>query len=156
MTVYHGSNVIVSEPDLLHTRNNVDFGPGFYITTIQEQAEKWAERFKDAGKTAFLNRYRLDEKIMEQLEVLQFDSYSDAWLDFIVSCRKGLDCTRYDIVIGGVANDKVFNIVQLYFKGYIEKDTALQRLKYEKPNVQICLRILDAIQCLTYEGSELL
>lgn len=156
MTVYHGSNIVVPQPDLNHTRKYVDFGLGFYTTTFREQAAKWAERFKDMGEAAVLNQYRLDEKMMEHLKVMQFDHYSDAWLDFIISCRKGKDHTDYDIVIGGVANDKVFNTVQLYFKGYIEKEIALQRLKYEKPNLQICLRTTDAIRCLTYEGSEVL
>ena len=29
MTLYHGSNVDVVAPDLLHSRPNVDFGKGF-------------------------------------------------------------------------------------------------------------------------------
>ena len=44
--------------------------------------------------------------MLSQCKVLRFDSYSEEWLDFIVSCRRGEDTTDYDIVIGGVANDK--------------------------------------------------
>ena len=47
---------------------------------------------------------------------------------------------NYDIVIGGVANDKVFNTVELYFDNLIEKGEAIRRLRYEKPNLQICFR----------------
>lgn len=38
---------------------------------------------------------------------------------------------NYDIIEGGIANDKVFNTVELFFTGLIDKSTALQRLKYE-------------------------
>lgn len=37
--------------------------------------------------------------------------------------------------MGCVANDKVFNNVELYFDGLIDKKEAINRLCYEKPNV---------------------
>ena len=43
MILYHGSGVVVTEPDIFHSRRNVDFGPGFYMTPIYEQARKWSE-----------------------------------------------------------------------------------------------------------------
>ena len=54
----------------------------------------------------------------------------------------------------GVANDKVFNTVELYFDGLIDKAEALKRLRYEKPNLQICFRTEKALFLLRYEGSE--
>ena len=44
MKVYHGSWMEIAEPDLKHSRTDVDFGKGFYVTTYQKQAEKWALR----------------------------------------------------------------------------------------------------------------
>ena len=40
MIVYHGSYTEVAKPDTMHSRRNVDFGPGFYTTPLREQAEK--------------------------------------------------------------------------------------------------------------------
>lgn len=37
MIVYHGSNVIVSEPKLITQNRFLDFGFGFYTTTNKEQ-----------------------------------------------------------------------------------------------------------------------
>lgn len=86
---------------------------------------------------------------------MKFDSYSEEWLDFILKCRTGNDITDYDIVIGGVANDKVFNTVELYFDNLIDKGEAIRRLRYEKPNLQICFRTQNALdEYLHYEGSE--
>lgn len=45
MTVYHGSNQIVSIPDISYSKNFLDFGKGFYVTTFQKQAEKWTINF---------------------------------------------------------------------------------------------------------------
>lgn len=66
-----------------------------------------------------------------------------------------MDETDYDIVIGGVANDKVFNTVELYFDRLIDKTEAITRLRYEKPNMQVCFRTQSVLeQYLSFEGSE--
>ena len=76
-------------------------------------------------------------------------------MDFILNCRAGKDVSDYDLVIGGVANDKVFNTIELFFDGLIDKKEAIGRLKYEKPNLQICFRTQKALDySLLYEGSE--
>lgn len=75
-------------------------------------------------------------------------------MDFILNCRSGNDMTDYDLVVGGVANDKVFNTVELFFAGLIDKAEAINRLRYEKPNLQICFRTEKALELLHFEGSE--
>ena len=85
---------------------------------------------------------------------MTFGSYSEEWLDYILSCRSGHDTSSYDMVTGGVANDKVFNTVELYFDGLIDKREALNRLRYEKPNMQICFRTQSALDYLKYERCE--
>lgn len=155
MIVYHGSNIEVSCPDLAHSRSNVDFGVGFYTTPLKEQAAKWCQRFIRRNEAGIISRYQLDDNGFKALKVLQFDSYSEDWLNFILKCRRGIDQSDYDIVMGGVANDKVFNTVELYFDGLIDKNEAIKRLRYEKPNVQLALRSEKAIKkYLIFEGSE--
>ena len=145
----------VDKPDIVHSRRNVDFGQGFYTTLILEQAVRWCGKFKNRGKEGILSRYTFDDKNFDKCKVLKFESYSEEWLDFIISCRNGYDKTDYDIVFGGVANDRVFNTIELYFDHLIDKKEALRRLCYEKPNVQICFRTQRVIdQFLFFEGSE--
>ena len=154
MILYHGSFQEVSNPDLEHSRTNVDFGRGFYTTPIYAQAIKWSEKFKNRGWSGIISSYTIDEHYFEILKVLSFETYSEEWLDFILNCRSGKDVSDYDIVIGGVANDKVFNTVELYFYGLIDKNEALKRLRYEEPNLQICFRSMEALSRLHFEGSE--
>lgn len=114
MILYHGSCLEIVKLDLVHSRPNLDFGRGFYVTPLYEQAAKWYGKFKCRGK----------------------------------------DATDYDLVVGGVANDKVFNTVELFFDGLIDKTEAIKRLRYEKPNLQICFRTEKALSLLHFEGSE--
>lgn len=155
MILYHGSWVEIKKPDLKHSRKNVDFGRGFYTTPIYEQAVKWCGKFKRRGKKGIVSCYKFDESAHHKLRVLEFDSYSEEWLDFIMNCRRGNDTTNFDIVTGGVANDKVFNTVELYFEHLIDKKEAIERLRYEKPNMQFCFRTDIALRrYLHFEGSE--
>lgn len=155
MMLYHGSNIEVPKPDVLHSRPRVDFGPGFYVTPIYEQAEKWCQRFKRGGSEGIITKYSFDDGCLMQWKVLEFTAYTEEWLDFVLSCRRGFDHTDYDIVIGGVANDKVFNTVELYFEQLIDKKEAIKRLRFEKPNLQMCFRNQNVLnECLHFEGSE--
>lgn len=114
MILYHGSYIEIPFPDLKHSRQDVDFGRGFYTTPLYEQAEKWCKKFQ----------------------------------------RQGKDGSDYDIVGGGVANDKVFNTIELYFDSLIDKTEAIKRLRYEKPNFQICFRSELALEKLHFLGSK--
>ena len=156
MILYHGSFLEITKPDLLHSRHNVDFGCGFYVTPLYEQAEKWCSKFKRRGKNGIISKYKYEEDREAELKILKFDSYSEKWLDFILNCRSGNDSTDYDFVAGGVANDKVFNTVELFFDGLIDKTEAINRLRYEKPNLQMCFRTEKALSLLHFEGSEMI
>lgn len=154
MEVYHASSVIVEHPDTEHSRAYLDFGPGFYVTKLEDQAVKYAARFSRRGKEAILNTYELADDLT-QWKVIEFERYDEAWLDFVTECRAGRTVGDYDVVIGGIANDKVFRTVDLYFAGDISKEECLRRLVFEVPNNQICIRtqaVLD--QCLTFKTSQ--
>ena len=57
MKLYHASTLCIKKPDVLHSRDKLDFGRGFYMTSIREQAIRYAERFTRKGKEAFINEY---------------------------------------------------------------------------------------------------
>ena len=156
MIVFHTSNTIVVHPDIRFSRAALDFGKGFYVTALREQAVNYAEKFHFKSQPAILNIYELNEN-WRQGNVLRFDSYDEAWLDFVIANRRQQPVNIYDAVEGGVANDKVFRTLELYFSGDIPKETALKRLQYEKPNHQICLLNQDFIDLnLTYLKHEVL
>ena len=110
-----------------------------HLTAIREQALRYAERFTIRGKDAYVNEYDFDE-VTSGYVIKSFPTYDEEWLDYVSVCRRGQQPAEvYDAVSGGVANDKVFNTVDLYFAGVISKEEALGRLRFEKPNHQICI-----------------
>jgi hypothetical protein len=153
MKLYHSSTEVVKVPDINHSREYLDFGRGFYLTTIYEQAVKYAQRFIRRKKAACLNVYDFDFNPTDW-NILIFDTYSREWLDFVVKCRGGLPTDNYDLVIGGIANDKVIETLNLFFDNILSTEETLGRLKYEKPNIQYCIRsqkMLD--ECLNFVQS---
>lgn len=157
MILYHGSTLEIPKPDIQFSRDKLDFGKGFYTTPIKQQALNWANRFKKLGKTAVLSCYEFDETLFKQYNVKEFYSYSEDWLDFIIQNRTAQKIEFFDIIIGGVANDRVFNTVELLLENLISKQEALGRLIYEENNLQICFRNQEIIQQhLIFKGSETL
>ena len=154
MILYHGGMAMIVSPDLVHSRKAVDFGPGFYVAPIYDQAKRWSEKRKRRFGSAVVSRYEFDEVAAANLKMLRFESYSEAWLDFIVRCRALEDDTDWDIVSGGVANDKVFDTLEAFFDGFATKAQTIDRLRMEAPDMQFCFRTLAALQTLRFVGSE--
>ncbi len=154
MTVYHGGAVAIAHPDLLHSRKAVDFGAGFYVTPIYEQAKQWCEKRNRRFKQSVISRYEYDDAAACELKILTFDAYSEEWLDFIVACRQERDATDWDIVIGGIANDRVFDTLEAFFDGFASREQTIAKLRFETPNLQICFRTAAALETLSFAGSE--
>lgn len=89
MIVYHGSTEINKTPQIGFSKKYLDFGEGFYVTTFQDQAEKWAKRkiLRYGGK-AFVNVYEMGD-LTESFNILNFDSADEKWLDFVCGCLRG-------------------------------------------------------------------
>ena len=153
MKLYHTSPLTIEHPDISFSREFLDFGKGFYLTSLEEQARQYGNRFIRREVEAWLNIYEFDINPADW-KVLVFNHYDMDWLAFVTQCRRGEDNSDYDLVIGGIANDKVIRTLELYFSGDITAETAIGKLKYEKPNNQYCIRsqrMLD--ECLKHKNS---
>ena len=156
--VYHGGTEIVEHPICKLGRPNLDFGQGFYVTDLREQAVSWAAQVADRrGEKPVVNRYLLlREDILHEAKYKVFSAYDADWLEFIVANRRGQDvASAYDYIEGGVANDRVIDTVNLYMTGLMDLDTALKRLSEHRPNNQMCLlcqNITD--KYLIFDGTE--
>lgn len=156
MILYHTSTLEILRPDLSYSRPRLDFGKGFYLTSLRSQAENYGERFMRRGEKAVLNIFLLDE-IRTDCKHKIFSAYDGEWLDFVAACRKGLQHENYDIIEGGIADDQVFDTVDLYFSGIYTKEQALDQLRYKKPNHQVCITSQDVLdKYLHFQSSEIL
>ena len=141
ITVYHGSALEVSKPLVALGRPNLDFGQGFYVTDLREQAERWATRIATRRMAKpVLSFYEFDLETAKQYRYLKFDFYDKAWLDFIVANRKGkMEWKDYDVIEGGVANDNVIDTIEDYMRGRMSAEAALVELSKHRPNNQFCI-----------------
>ena len=147
MTVYHGGYEPVSDPEIRIGRNTKDFGAGFYCTIIKEQAERWARR--DNSKIVSIYDVRLNS----DLKIKDFREMSEEWLDFIVDCRSG-KAHDYDIVIGVMADDQIYNFISDFMDGVITRKQfwVLAQFKYPTHQINFCSEA--ALKCLEYRGYE--
>lgn len=157
-TLYHGSYINVPNPLVSIGRKELDFGPGFYVTGICEQAERWAKRVCviRAMNTPLLSEYEFyDEMLPKDIRCLRLEEYDRQWLDFIVSSRRGEEPWKdYDIIEGGVANDQVIDTVEDYFAGRMTAEQALGQLNFARPTHQMCINNQNIIdKYLKYVGS---
>lgn len=154
--LYHGSTIIVENPLVGIGRKDLDFGPGFYLTPLYDQAHKWAVRMRTIrhAEQAIVNSYKFSQPT--HCKVKRFEAYDKEWLDFIVESRRGNQpWLGYDIVEGGVADDRVIDSVEAYINGYADEERTLRQLIYHKLNHQVCIlnqEIADKyLKFLSYE-----
>ena len=154
MRVFHGSYMPIYEIDLTKSRNNLDFGKGFYVTNIRSQAEFWAARVGRYHRTdGVVSEFEFYENAFEhyELKVLRFYAYDEQWLDFIILNRDPklpIPAHDYDIVEGPVANDDVNNRINDYLEGLVSKADFLKELSMHKPTHQICLCTIRSLQMI--------
>jgi hypothetical protein len=126
-------------------RENLDFGKGFYLTSIRKQAMDWANlvasrRGRDSKGIVSVYHFDREQAIIDGVKFKIFDTYDMEWLEYVIKCRKGkMTYAQYDVIEGGVANDNVIDTVEDYEKGIITAEQALGQLKYKKVNHQICI-----------------
>ena len=150
MIVYHGSIITVDRPDVNHSYRPLDFGKGFYVTSVREQAERWARR-KAAllGKEkAIISVYEMKENTAG-LKVKSFAPDLLDWIDLVCECRDGkTEYQKYDLICGKVANDRVFRVVDMYHTGIWDKERALKEIKVYPTYDQIAFITQKAIERL--------
>ncbi len=156
MKIYHGSNMKVEKPALIVQNRFLDFGNGFYTTTNKAQAENFAGKvYTRRGGKAVVNIYEIDDNIIQSLYVKKFIEADEEWLDFVSANRNGTYTgEKYDLVIGAVANDDVFQTLQLYLSGFYTKEQTLKSLKIKKLYDQYVFTSAKALEYLKFLGTE--
>ena len=153
MIIYHGTNTDFQQIRLEMSRVGKDFGFGFYLTTDLQVATRQAERklLQYGVGTKVVQSYYLDEEQLGGLRVLRFDTYSEAWADFILLNRQNKErfsVHNYDVVIGPIANDTVGFQIRRYTEGIITKAQFLEEIKYHQVTMQYFFGTEQALSIL--------
>jgi len=148
MEVYHGGFTIVNKPEIIKSKFPKDFGEGFYCTKLEKQAERWAIRYD----TAVVSIYEYTPN--ETLNMLVFETMTEEWLDFIVKCRSGEE-HNYDIVIGAMANDQIYNYISDFIDGIITREQFWVLAKFKHPTHHVCFCSEKALKTLQFTESKI-
>ncbi len=141
--VYHGSYCKVEKPEIKEGKYTKDFGTGFYCTILEEQAEKWSRKYE----TSIINIYEYNEN--PDLKIKDFTVMTEEWLDFIIDCRSGKK-HNYDIVIGAMADDQVYNYITDLIEGNITREAFWELAKFKHPTHQIAFCSENSLKCLKF------
>ena len=162
MLLYHGSNTEIKEINLAMCRPYKDFGRGFYLTVMEEQAEKMANRVSRIyGGLPVLNVYEIDDDFM-QMEGLNIKDFgietSEEWARFVRNNRNKKftdfsdpECNldkKYDIVIGPIADDDMALLFRQYENGVISFESMVSGMIYKKTTNQYSFHTQKAIHLL--------
>ncbi|MBQ1688226.1 MAG: DUF3990 domain-containing protein [Lachnospiraceae bacterium] len=166
MFLYHGSNTDIKEINLAMCRPYKDFGQGFYLTVMKEQAEKMANRVaRIYGGSPILNIYEIDENFIRNtnLNIKNFGTEtSEEWARFVKNNRSreytdfsNPECNfdnKYDIVVGPIADDDMALLFRQFENGMLTFEKMLSGMIYKKTTNQYSFHTQEAIKLLKKVG----
>ncbi len=139
MRLYHGSNVEIVVPDLAKSRPFKDFGRGFYLSAVYEQAmergRQTTEILQAGTPTVSVFEWNEQETVGNGLNILRFDDYCSEWAEFVLANRDRnheQPVHDYDVVVGPIADDGVTYQLRRYREGDISMERLIEELKFAK------------------------
>lgn len=168
MLLYHGSNTDIKSISLAMCRPYKDFGKGFYLTELKEQAAKMAARVsKIYGGKPIINIYEISDEFIENttLNIRRFaDAPSEEWARFVMNNRNrsftnhaSAECNldnKYDIVVGPVADDDMAMLFRQYQNELITFENLISGMTFRKTTNQYSFHTERAIALLRKVGAE--
>lgn len=142
MRLYHGSNSKIKNIDLAKCKPYKDFGQGFYLTEIEEQASQMARRTASIyGGSAVVTQFEFDETALSNstLSIKRFEEPNEEWALFVMANRsreRQHPVHENDIVIGPVADDTIATLFRNFDDGIIDLPMLVKGLKYKKISSQ--------------------
>ena len=122
------------------------FGQGFYLTADEAFAKRWARTRRDAE--TIMNVYDLDETGL----VIKHFTRDEGWFNYIYANRNGRPdaLAIFDMIIGPVANDTIYDLWGLTTGGLLTKAQSLSVLIRGPEYTQIALKTERAAAQLTW------
>lgn len=154
MVLFHGSKYGLSDISVAGSRDNCDFGKGFYLGQTYNQALSFVCEFDKASVYSF--KYSL-----EGMKCLEFDCSLD-WMiaicyfrgtirDYAESekVRAVMDkVEKADVIIAPIADNKMFYVMSQFAEGEINADVALHSLSASRLGLQYILKTEKALKNL--------
>ena len=169
--LYHGSPVIVDNPE--YGKGNIynDYGRGFYCTNHIELAKEWA-----VGKNVdgYLNKYEIDLEGLKILDLLDEIHHILHWLALLLKYRRFetkqpvaatgkeyildhylIDTSEFDLIVGYRADDSYFQFAKDFLNNTISLKQLENAMKLGDLKEQYVLISPKAFERIKYTSSEI-
>lgn len=166
ITLYHGSEYIIKNPDIKSGKKHNDYGQGFYCTEDIELAKEWACKNEKDG---FINSYTLD---LTDLKVLNLNDEGHTILNWIAVLLQNrvfhLDSDvakasrnyimehfaeniqAYDVIIGYRADDSYFSFAESFVSNTLPLRSLDKALRLGRLGEQVALVSEKAFQRIEF------
>lgn len=170
LNIIHGSNHIITKPDILLGKTTNDYGRGFYCTEYKEIAKEWACKDNTDG---FINEYKINIDGLKILNLLDGNYNVLNWLALLLKNRVftvqdkiaadardyiianfSIDTSHYDIIIGYRADDSYFSFAQSFVSNSLSLKSLNKALYLGKLGTQVVLISEKAFENIEYIQSE--
>lgn len=145
MKIYHGSKVVIKEPNFKGSSELNDYGPSFYLTKDLEAAKSWACKNDSVG---VVNEFEIRDQSFNSLKILDLTNKTKFsvlnWMAILMHFRQldvsfiknneltlnwlkkyYIDVNNYDVIIGFRADDSYFR----FPLRFISNDLAFEDLE---------------------------
>lgn len=169
ITIYHGSDHIIREPEFGFGKRYNDYGMGFYCTREEKMACEWAV---SKNRDGYVNAYDID---MTEMKVLELNSSAYTilhWLTILLENRTldiktpiAAEAKKYllshfktdyeskDIIVGYRADDSYFSFAEDFLNNTISYRQLEKAMLLGNLGEQIVLKSEKAFQRLNYQNS---
>lgn len=170
LCLYHGSAQIIKKPSFGGSRDNNDYGNGFYCTENADLAREWSV---DEDRDGFSNCYELDESSLSFLNLNGGDYTILHWLAillenrrFQITSRLAREARRYltsvfavpyqeaDVIVGYRADDSYFAFAGDFLNGTISVSQLEEAMYLGKLGEQVVLKSENSYQNIRFIGYE--
>ena len=170
LSLYHGSEKIIDNPFFGGSKDNNDYGNGFYCSENADLAREWSV---NENRDGFLNHYELNEEGLSVLRLNGGEYTILHWLAILLENRRfqitsalAREAKRYilaefsvpyhdaDILIGYRADDSYFSFASDFLNGTISLRQLEKAMYLGKLGEQVVLKSEESyrhIRFLTYE-----
>ena len=152
LRLFHTGFQVIQKPDINMGRANADFGQGFYLSNDEEFSRRWARNLK--GETTYINVYDLD---IGDLQLKHF-SRGEEWFEYIFNNRRNAAdvLADFDVIIGPIANDTIYDVLGITTSGILTKDKSLAVLKAGPAYEQVVIKTEKALSRLSFVKAEVI
>lgn len=154
--LFHGSKEeIIGELSLSHSRENVDFGAGFYVGDNYEQSLDFI-CFNQKGTMYVLNADFSSLKVLKlgvSIEWMLFIALNRGKLEKYKDSKKLIELKNklnsYDVIIAPIADNRMFTTIDDFTRSGITSEQAMHALKDLSLGDQIVFKSEESLKKLT-------